>query len=113
MSKKVEIERYFYRDYIMEVEEFTNKWGETQFDFWLQKENYGVKSYMFGWLADQTKATIDPHVYTRSEAIALALCNIDDYIDIYREEYEESDDDVEVDNDGVYAEFYAERNWDC
>ena len=49
----------------------------------------------------------------KKEFLSLVEANIDSYIETYREEYEDSDTDAEVDNDGVYAEFYAERNWDC
>ena len=88
--KQHKIFRYDMGDgYIMEVEEDKDDpvcgliWH-----FWITKERSGIKSAMFGWPADQTQAYIDPHVYTRAEAVELAAENFESYIEVYEAEIE-------------------------
>lgn len=83
------VERYDMENgYIMEVEEDKNDpvcgliWH-----FWITEERSGVKSYMFGTPADQTKAFV-PHIVTKKEAIETAAAVFEDYIDLYEADVE-------------------------
>ena len=87
------IERYIFDElggYIVEVEERNDSKFGLVWDAWLTKENFGVKSFMFGVIADQTQAN-EPHVYTREEALELIFANLIVYIEDFREKYESED----------------------
>ena len=89
MTKEViTVERYHFGDYVMEVEERDSKACGRIVDFWLYKESYGIKDYMFGLPFDQRQAD-EPKAYTKEELINIALSNLDEYIDKYFEQYEE------------------------
>ena len=84
----VKIERYRVGDYIMEAEEVDDSVGGHMFKFWLYRKGYGVKDFMFGWPVNQPNAKDGHTFYTKEECLELAFCNICDYIDTYKEEYE-------------------------
>lgn len=84
------IERYDLENgYILEVWEEQTKRG-LMFDFWLQQTGTAYKLNMFGWPADQTQAN-EPRVFSKEDAIQLALANIDEYIKMYAQDIEESE----------------------
>lgn len=89
--KTAKIERFAIGEYIIEVEEVHHpSWGKM-WDAWVTKDSFCVKSYMFGVLANQTQAK-EHHIYTKDEALDLIFANAEDYIEMFKEEYENEDD---------------------
>ena len=70
---------YEYGKYYVTVTE-----TKTTFNAWLTLKNYGISSYMFGWLKNQPTG----ETYTLPEFLELVENNIDDYIMSYRENME-------------------------
>ena len=81
-------ERYTFGDYIVEVEEKP----DGVIDFWLYKDGFGVKEYVFGIPLHQPHAKDGKTEYTKAEALDMAFCQMDDYIADYREQYEDDDE---------------------
>ncbi len=85
----VKVERFDMENgYIMEVVEDKNDpvcgliWH-----FWITEERSGIKSYMFGTPADQSRAVV-PHTVTKKEAIETASEVFEDYIECYQADVE-------------------------
>lgn len=68
-------EVFQYENYFVEIEE-TTKDNEILQEFWLYKDNYGIKMYMFGIKKDE-------------DYINILINNLEEYIDIYCEDYED------------------------
>lgn len=86
-----DITRYEIGDYIMEAEELWDSIGGHMFNFWLYRKGYGVKDLMFGWPVNQPDAKDGHTVYTKEECVELAFANLSEYIQYYREEYEDGE----------------------
>ena len=71
------LETYLFGDYIIEVCKEGTDWLET-FGAYLQREDYDVKSYIFG---------IPTSDITLEEFVKLVEANIEDYIHSYNEDY--------------------------
>lgn len=68
------IKKYSYKDYVIYVKEVLES-----YEFYLQKESYGVIDLMFGVMKED---------YSLKEMEDLIKSNIKDYIEIYKQDYE-------------------------
>lgn len=69
------IKKYSYKDYVVYVKEVLES-----YEFYLQKESYGVIDFMFGVMKED---------YSLKEMEDLIESNIEDYIEIYEQDYED------------------------
>lgn len=69
------IKKYIYKDYVVYVKEVLES-----YEFYLQKESYGVIDLMFGVMKED---------YSLKEMEDLIESNIEDYIEIYKQDYED------------------------
>ena len=69
------IKKYSYIDYVVYVKEVLDS-----YEFYLQKESYGVIDLMFGVMKED---------YSLKEIENLIESNIEDYIEIYKQDYED------------------------
>lgn len=69
------IKKYSYKDYVVYVKEVLDS-----YEFYLQKESYGVIDLMFGVMKED---------YSLKEMEDLIESNIEDYIKIYKQDYED------------------------
>lgn len=77
------------REYIVEVEtRYDDYYNGDLFEFYLHRVGCGVKTHIMGFPADQTKAKVDPKLYTLEEALELVENNLREDIDFYEEEVE-------------------------
>ena len=70
------------RYYVLRFDEYNVEIGAADvcWDCWLYKNNYGVKSYMFG--LPRTNTTLE-------QCVEIVRANAPEYIETYRKEYEE------------------------
>ena len=83
------VERYWVGEYFVEVEEKYDPIGGHMFDFWLGKERFGVKDYMFGLPVNQPNAKDGKASYVKNEILEIGLANVWSYIEMFRDEYED------------------------
>lgn len=69
------IKKYSYKDYVVYIKEVLES-----YEFYLQKESYGVIDLMFGVMKED---------YSLKEMEDLIESNIEDYIEIYKQDYED------------------------
>lgn len=79
-AKPVDIKRLDFGEYYVDMERFVNEFGEDEVDFWLGKKRGGDREFLIGWPLDQTKAKLDPKVYTPEEAAEICLWDIERHI---------------------------------
>lgn len=86
--KNPKIERYDFGNHILEVEEINDPIAGKMWEFWIYRKNCGHKSYVIGLPADQTKAKINPKMWTKKETIDLVVDTLHRDICDYEEELE-------------------------
>ena len=70
-------------EFYVEVSPSTDNEGEEMYDFVLCKEDYGIKSFMFGLFAKNCP----PHIWED-----MIEANVDDYIEYFNEDMEYLED---------------------
>ena len=75
------------KEYIVEAEtKYNDFYNGDLYEFFLHRVGCGMKSHIFGFPADQTKAKIDPKYYTLEDALELVESNLFDNILFYEKE---------------------------
>ena len=83
--KAVKVERFCFGEYYVDVEERNDPQNGLMWDAWIGKGKYGLRSYMIGIYADQTKA-FEPHIVTHDEAIELIFTQFAKDIEIFEDD---------------------------
>lgn len=85
--ESVKVERFHIGEYYVDVEEKVDPVCGLMWDAWISKGRYGVKSYIKGVIADQTRAK-EPHIITHDEAIELIFTQFDIDVQCFEDDVE-------------------------
>lgn len=84
----VQISRYEYNGYTIDVEEKGEPGGGLLWEFWICADQYGIKLHAVGIPSSQPYMT-PPRIQSREEVLDMFFRNVDDYIRDYDRQIEE------------------------
>lgn len=83
---KTSVKRYqLENDFILEVWKEENETSGLYYEFWIAKEHYGEKFYMFG-IPAQNYQDNKPIVYSEKDCLEIAIANLEEYIEDFKNE---------------------------